>query len=319
MTDALGLLRADLHVHSYHSGYASHMRFLRTRDCYSNPEDIYRVARARGMDLVTITDHDSIDGCLEFLNRHPDAADFFISEEVECAIPDVPVKVHVGVYGLTERIHRDLQPLRGNVYDVAAYLRECALCFALNHLFFFYRAEVPLERYLQALVPLFPAFEVQNGAMLRAHNELIGDVVARTRKDDPFGATGGSDAHTLRRIGSTYTEARGADWREFLGNVRDGRSHVAGAHGTAGSVAVEIYGVVAKYWATLAGFGRPDLSWSRRILGGVCTIASIPVQFLPLLIATLQKRSEARTVAACRRAIFPERPVVPMLREMDRP
>ena len=44
------VMRADLHVHSYHSGYASHLRFLRARDCYSEPEAVYRVAKARGMD-----------------------------------------------------------------------------------------------------------------------------------------------------------------------------------------------------------------------------------------------------------------------------
>ena len=39
------MMRADLHVHSYHSGYAGHLRFLRARDCYSEPEAVYRVAK----------------------------------------------------------------------------------------------------------------------------------------------------------------------------------------------------------------------------------------------------------------------------------
>src|SRR4051812_22127943 len=51
------LLRADLHVHSYHSGYAGRKNVLRARDCYSAPEAVYRTAKRRGMDLVTITDH----------------------------------------------------------------------------------------------------------------------------------------------------------------------------------------------------------------------------------------------------------------------
>ena len=67
-------LRADLHVHSWHSGFTRSMRVFRSRDCYSAPDEIYRAAKARGMDVVTITDHDSLDGCLEFLARHPDVA-----------------------------------------------------------------------------------------------------------------------------------------------------------------------------------------------------------------------------------------------------
>ena len=71
MSSGQRLLRADLHVHSYHSGYAGRQNVLRARDCYSEPEAVYRTAKARGMDLVTITDHDSIDGCLEF-DLHPE-------------------------------------------------------------------------------------------------------------------------------------------------------------------------------------------------------------------------------------------------------
>ena len=173
------VMRADLHVHSYHSGYAGHMRFLRARDCYSEPESVYRVAKARGMDIVTLTDHDSVDGCLEFLDRHPDADDFFISEEIECVVPlgpadrtgsGGPLKVHVGAYGIDERIHREVQRLRASVYETTAYLREQGVFYTLNHLFFFLRRQMPVDAYLRAILPLFPAFEVRNGTMLEAHN-----------------------------------------------------------------------------------------------------------------------------------------------------
>ena len=68
-SDSGRVMRADLHLHSYHSGHAGQLRFLRARDCYSDPDAVYAAAKARGMDLVTITDHDSVDGCLEFLER----------------------------------------------------------------------------------------------------------------------------------------------------------------------------------------------------------------------------------------------------------
>ena len=65
-------LRADLHVHTCHSKVSGTLSFLGSRDCYSKPADVYRVAKARGMDLVAFTDHDSIDGALELLNDRPD-------------------------------------------------------------------------------------------------------------------------------------------------------------------------------------------------------------------------------------------------------
>jgi len=107
-------MKADLHVHSFHSGLARHWAWLHARECYSTPEDVYRVARQRGMDLVCITDHDSIDGCLEFLDRHPDAPDFIIGEEISCLVPDAPgLRIHLGAIGMTEAVHRDVQRLRG--------------------------------------------------------------------------------------------------------------------------------------------------------------------------------------------------------------
>jgi len=228
MTTERTRLRADMHVHSYHSGYASHLRFLRTRDCYSDPEDVYRVAKARGMDLVTITDHDSINGCLEFLDKHPDAPDFFISEEIECWMPGLPLKVHLGVYGLNERIHREVQPLRRDVFEAAEYLRQQNVCVSLNHLFFFYRDQLPVGEYVTAMLRTFGMFEVRNGAMLREQNQLIEDLVSRARGSDAavpssrITPVGGSDAHTLRRIGTTYTEAEGRTREEFLANLARG-------------------------------------------------------------------------------------------------
>ena len=75
------LKRADLHCHSRFSVF-KYFRRANTRDCYNEPEDVYRLAKERGMSFVTLTDHDSIDGALWFLNKHPDITDFFIGEEI---------------------------------------------------------------------------------------------------------------------------------------------------------------------------------------------------------------------------------------------
>ena len=171
-TVEVSVMRADLHVHSWHSTQSGSLRFLRSRDCYSDPVDVYRTARARGMDLVTITDHDSIDGCLELLDRCPDLEDFIIGEEVSCRFPDGDIEVHLGVYGMTEALHRELQPLRGNVFDVIACLRAHDVFFALNHLLHFYRGQAPLASYLRLALEV-PALEARNGAMLPEHNTLI--------------------------------------------------------------------------------------------------------------------------------------------------
>jgi predicted metal-dependent phosphoesterase TrpH len=300
-------LRADLHVHSCHSKVNGNVPFLRSRDCYSRPDDIYRVAKARGMDLVTITDHDSIDGCLEFLDRHPDAPDFIIGEEVSCRMPDTDLDVHFGVYGMSESLHRDVQPLRDNAFDVACCLRQAGVFFALNHLFHFYREQVPLEAYLRLLAEV-PALEVRNGTMLTAHNELVEDIrrgwneagtLAPRRALAPLVAVAGSDAHTLRRIGTTWTAAPAGSTGEYIAALAEGRGRAGGAHGCALAVASDAYGVISAYCRSLLGFGPNDHGLAERVAFIAFAIVSLPAEFLPLALSLRGKAREARFVERC--------------------
>jgi predicted metal-dependent phosphoesterase TrpH len=299
--------RADLHVHSWHSGYNHDLPFLRSRDCYADPVAVYRTAKARGMDFVTITDHDSLDGCLELRDRLPDVTDFVMGEEVSCWLPGTRVEVHFGVWGLTEAHHRDLQPLRDNAFDVAAYLRGAGLLFSFNHPVHFYRGQVPLDEYLR-LVTAAPAVETRNGAMLPAHNDLAsrlamgwgeGSSHAAGAEPGPRAAVGGSDAHTLRRVGCTWTEAEGRTPEEFLGSIVAGRSRVGGDQGGALPLAADIYGVIAQYWLSLVGLQRHEIGWPRRAVGLTFSLVTAPFEFIPLIIASRAKHAEARWAARC--------------------
>lgn len=302
-------MRADLHVHTRASSQSGSLRFLRSRDCYSSPFDVYRTARARGMDVVTFTDHDSLDGCLAFLNRYPDSTDFICAEEVSCRFPDGDIEVHLGVYGMTEALHRDLQPLRGNVFDVIACLRQADAFFALNHLLHFYRGQAPLEAYLQ-LLSLMPALEVRNGAMLASHNAFIEQYAGAPPGWIPIG---GSDAHTLRRVGRTWTEVFGAtDAEGFLRGLRAGRCRPGGISGSVFAISGDVYGVVARYIASLAGIGPSDHRGLDRLACLAFSLGSVPFQFTPLLVAVIGKLKEQATVNTVRAqvAVQPSHPAV---------
>jgi predicted metal-dependent phosphoesterase TrpH len=288
-------MKADLHVHSWFSTENRDLAFLRSRDCYSPPEAVYRTARARGMDLVTLTDHDTFDGCREFLAAHPDAADFIPGEEVSCRFPDGDIEVHLGVYGMTEALHRELQPLRRNVFEVTSCLRQAGVVFALNHLLHFYRFQAPLESYLRLLFEV-PALEARNGAMSRSQNLLIEECA---RLASPARAMlGGSDAHTLRRVGRTWTDVPGARTAgEFLDGLRRGHCRPAGEHGGTVALAGDVYGVVFKYMASLVGVGPRDHGGLERLGCVSFSTLSLPFQFIPLLVAVIAKMRERRAVA----------------------
>src|SRR2546423_2196417 len=99
--------RVDLHCHSTASQLSKLgvQRALGLPECATPPAEVYELAKRRGMDFVTITDHDTIDGAMT-LGALPDT---FISEELTVWFKDEPQAVHVLCYGITPEDHEWLQ------------------------------------------------------------------------------------------------------------------------------------------------------------------------------------------------------------------
>lgn len=216
-------MRCDLHVHSVHSGMCTTPVFRHfCRESYNQPEEVYETLKRKGMNLVTLTDHDSIGGA-EALRRH---ADFFLSEEVTCQMPS-GTTVHIGVYDLSERQHIQLQRRRDDLGALLAYLTERRLLFSVNHVFSSLTGRRELEDFAW-FEAFFPAFETHNGQMLPFQNQQAAKLARRLRK----AAIGGSDSHALPSVGSAYTEvAYARDKTEFLEAVRARQATVGGEQG----------------------------------------------------------------------------------------
>ncbi len=301
------MFRADLHVHSYFSGTARHLRLLRCRDSYSSPLAIYRTAKRRGMDLVTITDHDSIDGCLELLSRCP-VKDFIIGEEVSAYLPDFQHQIHIGVYDITESQHNDIQKLRGDVRELTGYLRAQRIVFALNHFFHNFQRGEQLQQYMERMGELFDVFEEQNGAMQRVHNLFISQLLRHMeRRGKRLSRTGGSDSHTLRRIGRTCTVCEHArDKEEFLQAIRDGRSYVRGWHCSQWQLAGDIYGVVLRYYPYIVNIRSGEFSLWKRLRNLGISVALLPAMVVPYFAAVRHSRSENQRLRKFAEQFFSE-------------
>ena len=220
--------RADMHVHSTASELSKLgiQRSLSLPECATEPEEVYELAKRRGMDFVTITDHDTIEGALA-IDHLPDT---FLSEELTVWFAGEPQAVHVLCYGITPDDHEWLQAHNDSVENCAAYLQEHEITAALAHPF--YAVEAPLTaRHRRRLAQLFPIWETRNGSRAKELN-LPAFVYIETHGGT---AIGGSDDHAGIDIGRTFTETpRAATPREFLGYVRAG---MAEAHGDQGSAA----------------------------------------------------------------------------------
>ncbi len=219
--------RVDMHCHSTASQLSrlGVQRSLGLPECATRPEEVYELAKRRGMDFVTITDHDTIEGCLQLADR----PDCFISEELTARFAGEPQAVHVLCYGITPGDHEWLQANSGDVEACAAFLHENGIACALAHPFF--NVAAPLtRRHRRRLAELFRIWEVRNGSRAPELNQPAVIYI------DTHGGTGigGSDDHAGVDIGRTFTEAPAATTpEEFLRHLREGEAEARGEQGSA--------------------------------------------------------------------------------------
>ena len=191
-------------------------------ESYNEPHALYEQLKQRGMDLVTVTDHDSIDA-VEELRGYPD---FFLSEEVTCTMPS-GTEMHAGVYGISERDHIELQRRRYDVESLLAYAVENQLFVTVNHLYSSLTGP-RTEDDFAIFARDFHGVETVNGQMLKWSNRLADDFARRFSKT----VIGGSDSHTLAGLARTFTEVAGAsNAKEFLAGMRRGQSIALGECG----------------------------------------------------------------------------------------
>ena len=219
------------------------------------------------MDFVTITDHDTIDGCLELADR----PDCFVSEELTARFAGEPQAVHVLCYGITPGDHEWLQAHAGDVEACAAYLHEREIACALAHPF--YNVAAPLtRRHRRRLAELFPIWEVRNGSRAAELNMPAAIYV------ETHGGTGigGSDDHAGVDIGRTFTEAPAASTpEEFLRHLRDGEAEAGGEQGSAAKWAHAAMALATRALGPRrtepGGEGAPDpaavLKMAERVIG----------------------------------------------------
>src|ERR1700736_6390360 len=152
--------KCDLHIHSRHSERSEEWLFRRFDfpDSFSDPKDLYRQLLERGMDYVTITDHDAIDGCLEIA----DLPQTFISEQVTTYFPHDPCKIHILVWGITEADHSEIVRLRDNIFDLQQYLAQNDVAHAVAHPLYSINGKLDAS-HLERLILIFKHFEGING------------------------------------------------------------------------------------------------------------------------------------------------------------
>jgi glycosyltransferase involved in cell wall biosynthesis len=253
--------RCDLHIHSRHSARSEEWLFRRFDfpDSYSDPKQLHGQLLKRGMDFVTITDHDSINGCLEIAHLPRT----LIGEQVTTYFPQDGCKLHILVWGISEQQHREIQRVSENIFDLQSYLQHAQIAHAVAHPL--YSVNGKLEpRHLEQLILLFKHFEGINGlrdALLSDLTQTLLEQLTPERIEafanrhglapthsEPWKKilVGGSDDHGGQFVASAFTETPAADSAEkFLELVRNGDCAPCGQGGTPLILSHGFYNTVA--------------------------------------------------------------------------
>lgn len=265
--------RCDLQVHSRHSDRPSEwvLRKLGVPESYSSPEVIYQRLRSQGFELVTITDHNRIDGCLE-IEHLPGV---FLSEEVTTYFPEDGCKIHLLVWNINRTQHEAIQRVRANVRELAAYIRDEGIAHGVSHPLASVNQRMTPDHFEQLLL-LFRGFETLNGnrdplisevteACLAVLDEAwIGQLERKhgmkALYPEPWRKArfGSSDDHGGLYAGSAWTETEGpATPAAFFREVMAGRGRVAGRAGDPLRFSNSIYNLVFSYASDRLGRTAP--------------------------------------------------------------
>lgn len=167
--------RADLHIHSYQSF-----------DCDSHPGDIVRYAIKRNLNVIAVTDHDTIKGALDtldYVRQHPEL-NLNVVVGAEIYTPEGEI---IGLF-LKDEIKS------GKAINVIEEIRAQAGVSVLVHPC---RDDYPEEKVVRAV----DAIEVFNLRSSARENLLAQELAIKSGKP---GITG-SDAHEVESIGRVFT------------------------------------------------------------------------------------------------------------------
>jgi glycosyltransferase involved in cell wall biosynthesis len=256
--------RVDLHVHSRFSDRPTNffLKKMKAPESLTEPEVAYRLAKRRGMDFFTLTDPDTLEGCLQ-LSKYPDV---FPSCETTVAFPEDDCKIKLLLFGLNEAQLGHVLNYRGNIFQVRDYLGAENI---------FHAVASPLEAlsgrlgpdHVERLLLLFDHFETRSGMLHPRTNEYITALLDRLTPEFLFslerkwkippasekpwqkGYLGGSNDYCGQYIGLTWTDTASArSPAEMLETLRRRSGTPGGIHGSSLVAAHSMYRVAFQYY-----------------------------------------------------------------------
>ncbi len=257
--------KMDMHLHSIYSERPSEwiLKTIGTKESYIDPFQIYDFAKERGMDYITITDHNKIDGIVKLKEKKPD--DTIIGVELTTYFPEDNAKIHLLLYNFEPSLFEKLNILRENIYELRDFVLSNNIFYSVAHPLYSVNNKIEVS-HIEKLILLFNNFEILNGGrnqeinkftekFIKSLNEEKIENLSKKHKIKPYGEkpwekrfTAGSDDHTGLFIGTAYNYASAENIEEFLYSIKNGDSKISGNSLTFEAHAFQILKIASDYY-----------------------------------------------------------------------
>ncbi len=237
------------------------MQELGCPESFTEPRELYDVARLRGMDAVTIADHNTIAGALAIA----DLPHVFISCEYTVYFPEDRRKVHVLAFDINEEHHEQLLEARQDIYRFTNYLNENHIAHACAHPLYSPNDHLD-QTHIEKLLLLYHVWE-WNGDLAPAMNQAMRSLTQRMTPEKftalrdrhditPYGCEpwrkriiAGSDDHSSLTVATTYTEVPGAsDFKEFWTGILQMQARIHAVENTPHAMARNVYSIGYQFY-----------------------------------------------------------------------
>ena len=224
--------KADVHIHTKYSGL-THIMFFDFPDSLAEPKDIIRAAEKKGLNVICITDHNTLKGAMQ-VKAIPSSVEVVVSEEVSSSDGEIlalfvneEIPAGMTAAETIDRIHAQgafaIAP-----HPMSAHCRS--LCLKI--------AELNMD-----------GIEVLNAS----HRDGFGNRAASELSNGlDLAKIGGSDAHSPMMVGNAYTVFDGVTGEDLRKAIRLKQTASEGRHTTLREMVWMLTGHTAYVQRTIA-------------------------------------------------------------------
>jgi len=223
--------KADLHVHTRYSGL-TRVYFLRFPDSISHPSEIVKMAERRELDVLCVTDHNSIRGAVE-ARKSATSVEIVAGSEIATLDGDL-----LGIF-LTEDIPKGL-----TAEETIDKIHEQGGLAIAPHPF----SSQAFSLGLKIAELKLDGVELFNAAHRDGYTNDAAQIIAKNL-DVAF--VGGSDAHAANMVGNAYTQFDGKSAEDLRKAILSKKTNFAGEPTPLEDLVWMTVNVTAELWRVL--------------------------------------------------------------------